>query len=114
MLEIASDARIVVTTASSREEADRLARALVEERLAACATLIPVAESIYCWEGKIESSTETLLLLKTEAGCLDRLEIRFTPCTATPPLSFWCSELIPAAGLIWIGSAAAWAQLPPK
>lgn len=70
------NARIVLTTAGSREEADHLARILVEERLAACATLIPGAESIYRWEGKIEVATETLLLLKTEAGRLDQLEAR--------------------------------------
>ena len=70
------DARIVLTSAASREEAERLARTLVEERLAACATLIPGAQSIYRWEGKIESSAETLLLLKTEAGRLAEIEAR--------------------------------------
>ncbi|MFZ0392455.1 MAG: divalent-cation tolerance protein CutA [Terracidiphilus sp.] len=69
-------ARIVLTTAASRDQAERLARTLVEERLAACATLIPGAQSIYPWEGKIESAEETLLLLKTDSACLDRLEAR--------------------------------------
>lgn len=76
MHEIAINARIVLTTASSRDEAERLGRILVEERLAACATLMPGAESIYRWEGKLESDAETLLLLKTEAGRLDQLEAR--------------------------------------
>src|ERR1035437_9111246 len=58
-------ARIVLTTVDNPEEAARLGRALVEERLAACATMIPGAQSIYRWQGEIESSTETLLLLKT-------------------------------------------------
>jgi periplasmic divalent cation tolerance protein len=68
--------RIVLTTAASPEEANRLARALVEERLAACITLIPGVQSIYRWEGQIETSTETLLLLKTGAEQLEVLERR--------------------------------------
>jgi periplasmic divalent cation tolerance protein len=69
-------ARIVLTTAATPEEADRIGRALVEERLAACATLIPAVQSIYHWQGKIESSTETMLLLKTGPGQLPALEDR--------------------------------------
>jgi periplasmic divalent cation tolerance protein len=69
-------ARIVLTTAATPEEANRIGRTLVEERLAACATLIPAVQSIYHWEGKIESSTETLLLLKTGPAQLPALEDR--------------------------------------
>jgi periplasmic divalent cation tolerance protein len=69
-------ARIVLTTTANREEADRLGRTLVEERLAACATLIPAVESIYHWQGEIESATETLLLLKTGPEQLAALESR--------------------------------------
>ena len=69
-------ARIVLTTVANPEEASRLGRALVEERLAACATLIPAVESIYHWQGKIESSTESLLLLKTGPDQLSVLEAR--------------------------------------
>jgi periplasmic divalent cation tolerance protein len=76
MLEATSSARIVLTTAASTEEAGRMARTLVEEHLVACATLVPAAESIYRWEGRIESSTEALLLLKTGAGQLEALEAR--------------------------------------
>jgi periplasmic divalent cation tolerance protein len=68
--------RLVLTTAGSPGEASRLARTLVEERLAACATLIPGVQSIYHWQGQIESSTETLLLLKTGPGQLDALQVR--------------------------------------
>src|SRR5271166_1891222 len=67
---------IVLTTAATPDEATRLARTLVEERLAACATLIPAVQSIYHWQGQIESSTETLLLLKTGPDQLDALEAR--------------------------------------
>ena len=76
MLESTSSARLVLTTAASRDEAVQLGRTLVEERLAACATLVPAAESIYRWESKIESSAEILLLLKTASDRLSALEAR--------------------------------------
>jgi len=76
MPETTPQACIVLTTASTHDEAARLAGTLVEERLAACATLIPTAESIYRWEGQIESSTETLMLLKTAPDQLAALEAR--------------------------------------
>jgi periplasmic divalent cation tolerance protein len=69
-------ARIVLTTVPGPDEAASLARALVEERLAACATLIPVVQSVYRWQGEVESSTETLLLIKTAADKLSALEAR--------------------------------------
>ena len=76
MLETPSAARVVMTTAASTEEAARLGRALVEERLAACATLVPSVHSIYRWKGRVESSDETLLLLKTDGVRLPALEAR--------------------------------------
>ena len=76
MLESTSSARIVLTTAANLEEAGRLGRALVEERLAACATVIPAVESIYSWKGKLETSTEAMLLLKTGIDQLAPLEAR--------------------------------------
>jgi periplasmic divalent cation tolerance protein len=76
MAEPTPRARIVLTTVATPEEADRIGRALVEERLAACATLIPAVQSIYHWQGKIDSSTETMLLLKTGPAQLPALEGR--------------------------------------
>ncbi len=69
-------ARIVLTTVSSPEEADQLARTLVEERLVACATLLPAVQSVYRWQGAVETATETMLLLKTAAEQLPALEAR--------------------------------------
>ena len=69
-------ARIILTTAANPEEGARLARTLVEERLAACASLIPGVESVYRWKGEIESATETMLLIKTGADQLAALEAR--------------------------------------
>jgi periplasmic divalent cation tolerance protein len=76
MPEAVTSARIVLTTTSSPEEADRLGRTLVEERLAACATLVPAVQSIYRWQGQVETATETLILLKTTSAQLPALEAR--------------------------------------
>lgn len=76
MLQSTPQARIVLTTTSDAEEASRLGRVLVEERLAACATLIPAVQSIYRWQGEVESSGESLLLLKTSPEKLAALEAR--------------------------------------
>src|SRR5271165_6486639 len=76
MADSAPPVRIVLSTCASPGEASRLARTLVEERLAACATLIPAVQSIYHWQGQVEFSTETLLLLKTGPDQLAALEGR--------------------------------------
>lgn len=68
--------RIVLTTESTLEEANKLGRALVEERLVACATLLPVVQSIYHWEDQIQSAPETMVLLKTTTEKLEALEKR--------------------------------------
>jgi periplasmic divalent cation tolerance protein len=62
-----TDKRIVLTTAGSAEEARKIALHLIENRLAACVNLIPRVESIYRWQGKVESAAEWLLLVKTTA-----------------------------------------------
>jgi len=62
-----TDKRIVLTTAGSEEEAQKIARYLVEHRLAACVNIVPQITSIYRWQGKIEEAREWLLLIKTTA-----------------------------------------------
>jgi|ERR1700722_8386516 periplasmic divalent cation tolerance protein len=60
-----TDKRIVLCTAGSEEEARKIARHLVEQRLAACVNIVPQIESIYRWLEKLESAREWLLLIKT-------------------------------------------------
>ena|ERR1700722_3709897 len=60
-----TDKRIVLCTAGSEEEARKIARHVVEQRLAACVNIVPQIESIYRWQGKMESAREWLLLIKT-------------------------------------------------
>ncbi len=68
-----TNARIILTTAGSREEAGKIAHALVERRLAACVNIIPRIESVYRWQGKVETAEEWLLLIKTQAELFERV-----------------------------------------
>jgi periplasmic divalent cation tolerance protein len=65
---------IVFTTTSSREEAQDIARALVEERLAACVNIVDGVNSIYRWQGAVEESSEVLLIIKSSVEKLEALE----------------------------------------
>ncbi len=62
-----TDKRIVLSTAGSEDEARKIAHHLVEHQLAACVNLVPSMESVYRWQGKVESAREWLLLIKTTA-----------------------------------------------
>lgn len=70
----ATKVRIALTTAGSMDEAQELANALVERRLAACVNIIPNLTSIYRWQGAIEETSEILLLMKTTAEQLAAVE----------------------------------------
>lgn len=59
----------VYATFASDEEARRVARALVEERLAACANILGPCHSIYRWQGKVEEADEVAALFKTSDEC---------------------------------------------
>ncbi len=60
-----TDKIVVLTACDSLEVASNLARDLVEQRLAACVNVIPGGHSIYHWKGKVESTTEWLLVIKS-------------------------------------------------
>jgi periplasmic divalent cation tolerance protein len=68
--------RLVLTTVQDEEIGRRLARTLVEERLAACINVSPAVTSFYWWGGKLVEDREFILLIKTKASLLDRLEAR--------------------------------------
>ena len=67
---------VVFVTTSNKDEAARLADALVSERLAACVNIVPEIESIYRWEGKVTRDSEVLLIIKTTAERYAELERR--------------------------------------
>lgn len=67
------DSIVVYITASGEEEAAKIARILVEERLAACVNILKDARSIYRWQGKIEDEKESLMIIKTRKELFDPL-----------------------------------------
>jgi periplasmic divalent cation tolerance protein len=71
-----TEERVVLVTAGSREEAERLAEALVGERLAACVNIVGPIRSIYRWQGEVCRDDEQLLLIKTTRPCCEALERR--------------------------------------
>jgi len=73
---MASEARVVLVTAPTADAAAGVARALVEEGLAACGNVVPGIRSIYRWEGKVADEPEALLVLKTERRLVAALKER--------------------------------------
>ena len=71
-----TDKVIVLSTCPSREEAKRIARGLIEARLAACVNIVGGVVSVYQWQGAIEESDEVMLVVKTRRDLLARLNER--------------------------------------
>ncbi len=69
-----TDKIVVLSTCSSEEEARKIARSLVEKRLAACVQLAPGLRSVYRWKGEIEEESEILLVIKSRRDLFRRLE----------------------------------------
>ena len=89
----------VYATFGSDEEARRVARTLVEERLAACANILAPCHSIYRWQGRIEEAAEVPAIFKTRAGTASRLveRIRALHSYDVPAAVVWpIAEAVPA------------------
>lgn len=71
-----TDKIVVLSTCSSREEADRIAYQLVDRRLAACVSVVPSVGSIYRWQGAVERAEEALLIVKSSRALFDALRAR--------------------------------------
>ena len=71
---MASPGILVLSTASSRKEALKIAEALLNQRLAACINLLPAITSFYWWKGRKEKASEILLLIKTRRSVFPQLE----------------------------------------
>ncbi len=65
---------VVLTTTPTAEEAENLARKIIEAKLAACVQVLPQMKSFYFWEGKIQNDSEHLLLIKTLDEKFDELK----------------------------------------
>jgi periplasmic divalent cation tolerance protein len=69
-----TDHIVVLNTCATEADAERLSRALVDARLAACVTILPGARSIYHWQGAVEENTECLLLIKSSRELFPALQ----------------------------------------
>ena len=72
----ASSARVVLVMSGSEDEAIKIARVLVEERLAACVNVVGPVRSVYRWRGAIEDACEHLLIIKIRARMYAKVERR--------------------------------------
>ncbi len=70
-----TDKIVVLCTCASADEAERLARGLVEAQLAACVNVIPHVRSYYRWKGALESADECLLAIKSSRGLFEALRV---------------------------------------
>lgn len=64
---------IVLVTTADREEAEKISRALLDERLIACANIIGPVTSLFWWNGKIEKAEEHMLLMKTRSEMFEKI-----------------------------------------
>ena len=85
--------RLLYMTAATLDEARRIGEALVAERLAACANILPGAHSVYRWQGEIVHDSEVVIVAKTRADLLDAAIARVkalhsyqVPCVVALPI----------------------------
>jgi periplasmic divalent cation tolerance protein len=88
-----TDLIFVYITVASREEAEKIARSLVEDELAACVNIFPGMHSVYRWQGKVEEGDEIVLIAKTRATLFEHLAERVKrlhsyscPCIVALPI----------------------------
>jgi len=104
----AEDVMMAYVTASSRAEALELGRALVQERLAACANVLDGMTAIYHWDGNLMEEDEAVLILKTTNNRLEALTARLRELHSydVPCVVAWRIEAGNAAYLDWVKAAA--------
>ena len=106
-----ADVRVVWTTAPDPDTAARLARGLVEARLAACVQVLPGVRSFYRWQGELHAEPETLLIAKTRASRGPELE-----SWLAEPHPYDVPECVSFAPERVAGDYARWlaGELPPR
>ena len=95
---------IIYMTAASQDEAQSISKTLVEERLVACANILPAHSSLYWWEGKVESAQEVAVIFKSRAELFPQIEARIRALHSydVPCIVSWPIEQGHAPFLQWI------------
>lgn len=100
---------LLYVTCANHQEALRIARALVEEKLVACANILPQHTAVYSWEGEVRDEPEVAMLLKTRADRTATVSERIksmhsysVPCVVALPIQGGNPEF-----LLWIGQEVA-------
>lgn len=65
---------VILVTAKDQEEAQKIARGLLEDKLAACCNIMPKIQSLFWWDGKIDSADEVLLIIKSEKTLWNKIQ----------------------------------------
>ena len=99
-----TELRVVLVTAPRGEPAARIARDLVDSRLAACVNIVPAVRSIYRWEGQVCDEGEDLLVIKTAAGRVDELAacVREIHPYSVPEVVALAADGVSPAYLAWV------------
>jgi periplasmic divalent cation tolerance protein len=99
--------RVLLSTAPDETAAARLARALVEEKLAACVNVVPGVRSTYRWQGALEQADEFLLVVKTTAAAADLAAVRLAELHPydVPEVLVFSPTAGAAAYLAWVAGA---------
>jgi periplasmic divalent cation tolerance protein len=96
----------VYVTVPSVAEAEKIAAAVVGEKLAACANILPGLRAFYRWQGRVETAGETALVFKTRAAAFDALEARVKAMHSydVPCIVAWPCTAGHAPYLAWVGA----------
>jgi len=103
---------VAFVTTPDRESARKLARSIIDQKLAACVNIVPNIESIYMWEGKVTEDNEYLMMVKTRTNRIDELskfvrenhpysvaEVISLPIqNGNPPYLDWIAQSVPEKG----------------
>jgi periplasmic divalent cation tolerance protein len=111
------EVKLVLVTFPDTPTAESVGRAVVDERLAACASTVPGVRSRYWWKGNVETADEVVMLLKTSASRVPDLERRITELHPyeVPEFLVLATEHASAAYAHWVAShtSPGETQLPP-
>jgi len=95
---------VLYVPCGNREEAESISHKLLEEKLIACANIIPAADSLYVWEGMLEQTQESILLVKTSPEYRSRVMQRIEELHSysCPCIIEWKVEAVNPAYAAWV------------